>query len=111
MNPNAIGRHTQQQKDQAVQQLTALKASTIARREVQLTNEKHLSTAVEKIESIGVIPGIGDIRKIADAIKHMAMAQRSVTQFNIAELTAQVTTLDDGIKAANSSVIPVHIGG
>ena len=107
MSPNAMPN----QRAQQMAQLEALLSSSSAKSKVTDEALTHLKKAVECVDSLGKIPQLTDVHKIASAIKHLALSQIVQAELNAATFKAEVKTINDAIEAAKSPITRVHIGG
>jgi hypothetical protein len=71
----------------------------------------HLKKAVECVDSLGKIPQLTDVHKIASAIKHLALAQIVSADLNINTFNAEVETINNAIASINSPILKVGING
>lgn len=110
MNPSSIGSSDARQREQQAIQLTAMKAATDERLKARKEAKTHLSLAVGKIQSIGMIPALTDVHKIGAAIEYIAKSLMVSADLDIKELEAQSVMLGQTLKAADSPIIPVQIG-
>lgn len=107
MSPNAMANTRAQQ----IAQLEALLSSSSAKLKVTEEAVTHLKKAVECVDSLGKIPQLTDVHKIAAAIKYLALSQIVQVDLNVATFRAEVKTITDAIEVAKSPIARVHIGG
>lgn len=107
MSPNAMANTRTQQ----MAQLDALLSSSSAKSKVTDEAITYLKNAVECVDSLGKIPQLTDVHKIAAAIKYLALSQIVQAELNAATFRAEVKTITDAIEVAKSPIARVHIGG
>lgn len=65
-----------------------------------------LEDGLGELDSLGLIPALTDVKKIAAGVKAIAQAQLLSLRHNVTELTAQANALETQLKAmANPSII------
>lgn len=107
MSPNAMANS----KSQQTAQLNALLSSSTSKLKATEDARDHLIKAVAAVESLGKIPQITDVHKIASAIKHLALAQIVSADLNINTFSAEVETINNAIASINSPILKVGING
>ena len=105
MSPNAMDRERSSQ----ITQLEGLHAATKSRLTTCNKALEHLTSAVTQIDSIGKIPALNDVHKIAAAIKCLAQAQIVQAELNVVSLNAESKTIEDAINQAKSPIARVGI--
>ncbi len=104
MNPNAI----QTSKDSQMAQLRQMRTEMDNKLAVTHRTVQHLDDAVKEIDAISTNPTMltagADIKRIANAIRFLALANLEAATENRDAFARSITTIDDAITKATSSL-------
>lgn len=107
MTPNAISDAGRAQTDQLKKMRSDIQGKIV----VIDNTLSHLHSAVKEIDSMGTIPSLTDVSKIARAIRFLALALIVSNQSNKESLAKDVVTLDTALEHADSPIVrPTRIG-
>lgn len=107
MSPNAI--HDQQSAQ--IAQLKAMKDGADANADLFNKVIDELEKGVGALDSMGTIPSILDVGKLAKALRSMAVAQLIAARTNMNNSVKQSKELEDVLKQAESKIVKATLIG
>jgi hypothetical protein len=95
MAPNAIQNAQESQLAQADMALAAV------REKIDIHTQVHgiFQTGIHALDSMGKIPALTDVQKIATAIRCMIAAQMTLTKYNMDDLGKQVDMINKAVES------------